>query len=78
MKTSLTLDNEQLAEHTFEVPCYACDTMGFEVPAEWIVHFTRPNINGEKTFLLCDPCLTRWRRYGFGVLHEADASWERI
>lgn len=78
MKTSLTPDKDLLAKHTFEVPCDACETMGLDSVAEWVVHFDRPNQNGVRDFFLCDPCLMRWRGYGFGVLHERNASWSRI
>lgn len=78
MKTSLTLDKGLLAEDTFEVPCFACETMGFDSNAEWVVTFDRPNPEGIRDFFLCDPCLTRWRHYGFGVSHERNASWTRL
>lgn len=74
----LTTDKELLDEHAFEVPCFACERMGLDVPAEWIVRCVRADRQGQRNYFVCDDCLTRWRRYGFGVSYETDASWERL
>jgi hypothetical protein len=78
LKTSLTHPSDLFENGSFDLPCSPCETMGRYSTAEWIVQFARPNPGGDQDFLLCDDCLTRWRRYGFGVLHETDASWTHL